>query len=255
MAKHLTPEEMPDLSNVRTAMDATLADLLRDWAKLTAAQKEQLIASVAAAIDAGNFASLADLDVSSTDAAQALLESMIQAASTATDQVVNEGADQGVTITPRDPDRGTLSGVAIVTAALLARELAISAARAAMRANGAGAGRQGILDDVRSALDDLSDASAVKQLGGALHGAVNATRIAVLQDGPIGSLYAYELNDHNTCKYCRKVNGRFLGTTEEMDQVLRSYPDGAYGGYIDCLGGINCRGTIFGVWREGTEEE
>lgn len=55
---------------------------------------------------------------------------------------------------------------------------------------------------------------------------------------------------HN-CVPCSQVNGRFLGTTEQIETVWLSYPEGAYGGYVLCQGGPACRGTVFGVWREG----
>ncbi len=63
----------------------------------------------------------------------------------------------------------------------------------------------------------------------------------------------------STCKPCKEVNGRWLGNISDLDQterhprdrtgVLALYPDGAYGGYIFCLGGVYCRGTVTGVWR------
>lgn len=53
---------------------------------------------------------------------------------------------------------------------------------------------------------------------------------------------------HN-CSPCKSVNGKWLGNTDQMDMVLASYPGGAYGGYVNCLGRERCRGTICGVWR------
>lgn len=53
---------------------------------------------------------------------------------------------------------------------------------------------------------------------------------------------------HN-CSPCKSVNGKWLGNTDQMDMVLASYPGGAYGGYVNCLGRERCRGTVTGVWR------
>lgn len=51
---------------------------------------------------------------------------------------------------------------------------------------------------------------------------------------------------HN-CGPCRQVDGRWLGNAEPgLDMVQRSYPNG---GYVDCEGGVRCRGTVVSVWR------
>jgi nitrate/TMAO reductase-like tetraheme cytochrome c subunit len=91
---------------------------------------------------------------------------------------------------------------------------------------------------------------------------MNTARISTLRLAPEGALYAQEMNDRNTCRPCHEVDGRWLGNISDLAQasvhpqyrtgVLALYPDGAYGGYIHCLGGINCRGTVVGVWRPKT---
>ncbi len=122
-----------------------------------------------------------------------------------------------------------------------------------MRANGPAAGADEVAQAASDALDALSNASTEKQLGGSLHGAVNAARVNTLRHAPEGAVYASEMNDKNTCVPCREVNGRWLGNVpSDMAQIERLYPAGAYGGYIDCLGGVNCRGTVVGVWRPKT---
>lgn len=58
---------------------------------------------------------------------------------------------------------------------------------------------------------------------------------------------------HN-CKPCRKINGKWIGNSDDPDiaaKVEAVYPNG---GYKNCLGGVRCRGTLVAIWRpEQTE--
>lgn len=245
----LPPDELPDVSPMLDALDAALEKLLAKWEGITAKQKAALVKAVKKLIADGDVPGLADLTVDSAAAAAALTAAMTALAATAGDQIVAEAAAQGVDIAAATVAAGALAEVAGLVAKLLADELKVSAARAAMAANSTGATAAEVADAVAEHLDSLSDANARKQLGGAMHGSMNAARIETLRAAPEGAVYASERNDSNTCTYCREVNGRWLGNTSDMGQVERSYPGGAYGGYVDCLGGVNCRGTITGVWR------
>lgn len=255
MADSLSRDEIPDLSHLREQVERTLRAFMLRWSDLADAMKASLVEQVELAISNDDFQALARLVPDTSEAGQALYEQLQNIADWSADRVVEEMDEQDVKATPRTPARASLTGVALLTVALLGAELAISAARATLAANGSGRSRTEVGDSVREYLDGLSDASAEKQIGGALHGALNAAREATLKAAPEGSIYASEMNDSNTCRPCREVNGRFLGLTSEMDQISRSYPQGAYGGYIHCYGGANCRGTVFGVWRPEQVEE
>lgn len=53
---------------------------------------------------------------------------------------------------------------------------------------------------------------------------------------------------HN-CKPCRVINGKWIGNSDDPDIVAKVeavYPNG---GYVDCLGGVRCRGTTIAVYR------
>jgi HK97 family phage portal protein len=242
--------ELPDVGGLQDDYEIILADLLRQWEGIGAAQRAELVAQARRIAASGSVADLSRLHADSGDAAAALGLSMATAAQLAGQRVQAEAAAQGVEDVPAGlVPPATLAAVATVTAAGLAAELAVSAARAAMLANGAGAPAEAIAEAVREHLESLSDAWARRQLGGALTGAQNAGRIATLKVAPEGAIYSSEMNDSNTCKPCKAVNGTFLGNISEMEQVEKSYPGGAYGGYIACQGGVNCRGTIVGVWR------
>jgi hypothetical protein len=254
----IDPADLPDIGPMRDALDTALAELGTAWADLTEAQKQQLVDQIRDAAQHGQLTDLANLQVDTAAAAAALTASMVAVALLASRLLAAEAAEQDVTVAVQHLGPDAFQPVAQVVAGLLGDELRITAARAALR-TGPDAAPAEVAAVAQAALDDLSTASADKQLGGTLHGAMNAGRVATLRRAPEGALYASEKNDRNTCRPCREVNGRWLGNISDLDQadrhpsertgVLALYPDGAYGGYINCLGGINCRGTVVGVWR------
>lgn len=243
----LDPSELPDVSPLQDQWETALAALLAAWVTLSAAQKDRLVADVRALATSGTLTDLTGLHVDSAASADALAEAMAGVAALAAGRVVAEADAQGVAVDPRLP--ADLAAVAVVVAAALADLLRLSAIAAAMRANGPAATAEAIAEAVRAALDALTDAGPAAWLGGALTGAQNAARIETLRAAPEGALYGSEKNDKNTCQPCRSVNGKWLGNISDMAQVEASYPGGAYGGYVGCLGRERCRGTIVGVWR------
>lgn len=249
LPKHLPPEQLPDVAPMADAHAQALADLQRQWTGLSDKQKQQLVDAVYTAVAAGTLADLLTLPVDTAATAAALTLAMVELAAVASRQIVAEAAQQGVDLARVHITSPVFEPVAQVVTALLGDELRITAARTALQ-HGPEAAPTTVADGVREALDSRSDASTTKQLGGALHGAMNTARAATLRAAPEGGLYAQEMNDRNTCAPCREVSGRWLGNVPtDLPQVLSLYPDGAYGGFIGCLGGINCRGTIVGVWR------
>lgn len=243
------PEDLPDITPMLEALNTSLDQLMAEWRALTQAQKEALAAQVQKVAQDGQISDLADLTVDTTASSAALSAAMTAIAAVAAQQVVAEAAAQGVELSAVTVPAAVFEQVAGVVAALLADELKVAAARAAMAANSPDATPAAVADAVAKHLDDVSDASPRKQLGGALHGSMNAARLATLKAGPVGAIYASERNDRNTCQPCRDIDGTWLGNTDDLAQVEKSYPAGAYGGYIHCEGGVQCRGTVVGVWR------
>lgn len=238
------------MSYLKQAVQTALANILPEWENLRADQIDSLVEQVYQLATDNDLEAIATLGVDSADTAALLADAMQQIAHWAADQARQENGGQAV-----DPDQSDLGASATVVAAGLAAELAVSASRSALRELGTGMTARRVADSVRVYLNGLSMSSTEAQAGGALHGAVNSARLATFEAGPVGSLYGHEVNDANTCPPCSAVNGRFLGTTDNINTVLVSYPAGAYGGYVHCQGGSRCRGTIFGVWRQGAEEE
>lgn len=242
------PDEV-DLTPVREAFDRALDELLRDWSTITAAQYREVCDQVAEAINNDNLAALGGMTVSTEDASAMLLDAMTALGSKQAAQVVREGAAQGVTVEAVDPTTTELQPHAEVVAALLGTAVAMSAARSALLHYGAGRTGQQVADEVLVDLQELTDAQPRQLLGGALHGATNTARVNTLRKGPEAALYSSEIMDTNTCKPCKEVDGKWLGNVSDIEQVFKTYP---FGGYIGCLGGDRCRGTVVAVWRPAT---
>lgn len=245
----LDPSALPDVSPLQDQWEAAQAGLLAQLGPIRDAQKAQLVDEVRRLAETGRLSDLAALSVDTGDAADAIGKAMEDLAGLAAGRVVAEAADQGVTVKPVTPPAADLAEVAAVAAASLGQLLGLSATAAAMRANGPAATAEHVADAVTEALDLLTDAAPTDWCGGALTGAQNAARVETLRAAPVGAIYSKETNDRNTCGPCSAVNGTWLGNTDQMDMVLASYPGGAYGGYVNCLGRERCRGTICGIWR------
>lgn len=251
--RELPADETPDISPAKAAVAAALAALMVTWLGLMGAAKDALVAQVRHLAADGRLDELATaLHVDASRGADALYDAMTTLGAEAGRHVVEEAARQGMHLGAVAPAAGELRTVANVTADLLVSELRTTAARAALAAHGPNVPADDVAQAARDALDGLSDAGPTKQLGGALHGALHAGRVATLRAGPVGALYGAEMNDSNTCRPCREVDGRWLCNTDDLAPLALSYPAGAFGGYIHCQGGVNCRGTVVGVWRPDT---
>lgn len=243
--------DLPPVDRLQEAFEDLIEDLVDEYASIEADQKAELVDRVLAAATAGSLSDLADLVVD-TAAAVALLErvmtAMFREAATAT---VDEAADQGVTLEPAEPDSGLINEAAVVVAALTASRLVNSATSTAMRANGDGVTATEVADAVEEALGSLSIDGPRPQLAGALTGTQNEARLATYARGPRAAFYSNEVNDTNTCGPCRAVDGKWLGNTEDLAEIRKLYPGGAYGGYVDCDGRERCRGTISAIYWDG----
>jgi HK97 family phage portal protein len=246
----LDPEHDDQLDAVNAAWESALVSLLAAWRPVTADWEEELAESIRIAVDAGDVTALSRLAVFTDDATQVLAEHMITLAVAAAEQMADDARAQGVTTDAGEPDEDNLSGYAGAVAGLLGAGLAAAAGREALRlltpeSTGAGLARQ-----VTDFIDGLSDRPLRDQLGGALSNAQNTGRIATLREAPSAAYYANERLDANTCRFCREVDGRWLGNT--LEEVERTYPNG---GYTECAGRERCRGTVTAVWRPEQVQE
>lgn len=239
-----------ELDELDAAWQEALDQAMAQWGDITAAQREELRAQVIAAVDNDDLGALATMTVASAAAAAVLLALLLALARKAGAQVVAGNPDIALTATIEE---GELGGVAAAVAALLASELALAAGREALRVAGRGEPGSQVASEVDEALRQRSDASVRAQVGGALTGAANRARVDTMASGPVGSIYADETLDGNTCAPCRAHHGRFVCTTDDLGPYDRIYT--SMGGYVDCLGGVRCRGTVTGVWRPATTSE
>jgi HK97 family phage portal protein len=240
------PEEEPDLTAVQAAYAAALAALLAQWTSVVAGWIAELVEQIKALLSAGDVAGLGTLEVSSATARSIVGDALHRAADDAAHQVVREAAEQDIDLTAVTPDRAEFDVPAQLTVDFLASAVETAAGREAQRLHGPESDAQDVADQVEAFLKEQSDAAARTELGGALHGAINAGRFATFAAGPTGALYATEVMDANTCSDCRAIDGRWICNTDDLAPLYKLYP---LTGYVECQGGIRCRGTVTGAWR------
>jgi HK97 family phage portal protein len=238
-----------DLSAVDAAWTAALAALLLQWTSVVADWIAQLVAQIRDLLGGGDRAGLVDLKVTTSTSTGVLQDALLLLGETSARQVVREAAEQDTDLNPVWPSRADYADDAALTVSLLARGLETSAAREAQRIAGPEPDVDAVAEGVRTHLEALTDTEPKRVLGGALHGSVNAARAATLAAGPLGAIYASEVNDANRCGPCADVDGRWICNTDDLTALFKLYP---LTGYVDCLGGIRCRGTFVGAWRPQT---
>jgi hypothetical protein len=240
----------PDVDAVREQHEEALAELLEAWGPIAEAQVEALAGQIEAAVDEGDTEALAALSVDFDESAGVLRRALGDMAESAAAQMADEAREQGVKVKPPKVDRGLrnafgseLIEIAAATAALLAADLAASAGREALRLLTPGAIGREVASQVGGFLRGLKNWFRRDQLGGALHRAQNAGRIATLAVAPTARYVATERNDANRCDPCSEIDGTEFA---DLDAVRAAYGSG---GYLLCEGGSRCRGTIVAVWE------
>ncbi len=252
LVRNAAEDEAPaevDLSAVDEAWTAALAALLAQWTSVVADWIVQLLGQIRSIVQSGSTADLATLKISTGTAIGLLQDAQMRLGETAARQVVVEAAQQDVDLGAVYPAREDYAADAALTVDLLARGLEMSAAREAQRIAGPDPDAVEVVEGVRQHLESLTDAEPRRQLGSALHGAVNAARAATLAAGPLGAIYATETLDARTCLPCKEIDGRWICNTDDLSPLYKLYP---LAGYIGCLGRERCRGSFFGVWRPQT---
>lgn len=239
-----------DLTQMGEDWQAALDKVLAKWPGIVDKQYSGLEKQVKAAIDGGDLAALLGLVAPDGGAEAAVTAALVAVAVTGGKAVEREAKAQGVKgVKQTAPAKDDLSAMAKVTTGFMRAALAVSAGREALRVAASGLSGGDVAAMVRTHLDALTDAQPREFLGGALTGAQNAGRAATFDAGPAATFYASEQLDSNTCAPCRKVDGKKLGTT--VADTLKDYP---HAGYVECLGGPRCRGTVVAKWDTGGED-
>jgi hypothetical protein len=236
-----------DLGPVQATFEAALAALLATWAGRILVDWIDDLTDQVRRILRGDGGRLTDLTITTRDAITTVTDALADLAGEAAGHVVDEADAQDVTLQPAVPPRSQLEDTATVTVELLADVYELSAAREAQRLAGPDADPAEVAERVAEHLGELTDAQPAQQLGAALQTTQNAARAATLAAGPTGAVYASEQLDRNTCAPCRAVHGRWICNTDDLGPLHKLYPTA---GYVDCRGGVRCRGTFVGVWRQ-----
>lgn len=239
-----------DFVAVQTQWQSAVEQVVERWqAEVTPHQLDDLITQIEAAVDAGNLEALGSLVVDTTSGAQLLADVMAAVADQAAEDTAGEAIAQGVPgVAPGPVAVDALEQVARVTATLLGAGLASSAARAALQNWGPNLTPAEVGVAVRAQLESLTGASLSDAVGGALSTAQHAGRVATLDVAPQATYVASEILDANTCGACQDNDQTKYGSLADAQDAYAS------GGYVDCQGGLRCRGIIVAVWPEAARQ-
>jgi hypothetical protein len=181
--------------------------------------------------------------------AEDLADLMLPAARSAAAGAVGEAIAQGVAA-PMPSDevlRARLLDHATAVAVQGANGVSLAAQRKAVQMVGGGRTPAQVAAEVVGYLQGLKHQWTKDQLAGAVQSAQNSGRFQVWENVPDErpvAWYASELLDSNTCDPCAAIDGREY---DSLEDATAEYPSG---GYMDCLGGPRCRGTVVAVFDE-----
>lgn len=234
-----------DFLGLQSRWEGHLHELVNDWGDVVSQMRDALGEQITSAVDGGKLDALAELFVDADDGGDLLAAAMEDEANDAADEMRQEAERQGVLVALWDIDFARLAEIARTTASLLANTLAVAAGRHAIQAATPGASGAQVAGQVAEHLSGLSEQWLVDQLGGALSMAQNTGRFAVLDAAPQAAYYASEVLDANTCEACADIDGHQFADLEEAQTAY------AGGGFVDCAGGLRCRGIVVTVWDSG----
>lgn len=173
---------------------------------------------------------------------------LLEAAKAGAQSAAAELAAQGGSATI--PDESALTAAvadqsnAVVTMA--ANGISLSAQRKAQSLVGGGRTPADIKTEVEGYLSGLKQNWTARELRGAVNFAQNVGRTLTFASADQSKItyYASEILDVNTCDECTTVDGT------EYQSLADATQDYSAGGYVDCAGGPNCRGTLVAVYTE-----
>lgn len=237
-----------DFASMDVQWQTALDKLFRDWQnEVTAAQIEHLTSAIS---KSDNLETLASLEAPALGSA-ILSAAMREMYDEGVRQAITEAKAQGHEIAEPKAEDYTANFDARAKAVdeVNARTLGNMAGARAMRLSGGTLDREEVADGTREYLTGLRFAMLRDRLGGALTAAMNTGRRAVMAEGPVAQYYSSELLDNNTCVPCTGVDGTQYNSLADSE---RDYPGG---GYVDCLGGDRCRGTVVAVYQEANNPQ
>jgi hypothetical protein len=240
-----------DAMAIHDEWTVAVGGVLASYRQVVSDQKVQVVDQVIAQVKAGKVGKMAALAVDTSAGADLLANAMADLADTAARRMIEEAASQGVTIPESKVriDGRRLTQLAQARAGLAGQSLAAAAGAYVLQVAAAAEPirtPEQVGNLAASFVDGLSDVSLRDQLGAAMTAAQNIGRVAVLEAAPESAppvtYTASEIEDKNTCQACQDID-----TTEFIDlpDAESSYPNG---GFLECSGGLRCRGTVVAVW-------
>ncbi|HNX48666.1 MAG TPA: hypothetical protein PKL08_00760, partial [Thermoanaerobaculaceae bacterium] len=179
-AAGLDPQALDD------ANAAVAAAVLAAWPGIFAAQRDDLVAQIDAALARGDVAALTTLTVDTTAAEDVLANAVLDAAQAGIDTAVAEAATAGVTIDPAavDVDTVALDTWARTVARSMGEGLAASAGAEASRLAGPASTPGEVSAQVGTFLDGLSDVTVRDRVNGVIEGGMGSGRAAAAKAAP-----------------------------------------------------------------------
>lgn len=240
-----SPADDVDLTQMGEDWQTAVDKVLAKWPAILTKQYGDLQKQVKKAIDDGDLSALLELTTADSGAETTLTAVLVAVAVTGGKAVEREAKAQGVTSVKQvAPPKADLEVVSKLATGFLRQSLATAAGREALRVSTPELTGTEVAALVREHLDSLSDAGPTTALKGAVTTAQNAGRNATFKAADVEAVfYASEQLDESTCKPCRAEDGKRLGTS--IEDTTKDYPGP---GYVDCLGGQRCRGTVVAKW-------
>lgn len=217
--------------------------VLAAWDSISNEQRQALVDQVRRAVEDNDPEALSALEAPTESATNTLLDHMSDISDVGGREIVQEASEQDQDISPVTVGDSVLAPIAGAVAILLATGLATAVGREALRIWGPRSTPGGVAGEIDEFVRQMPDRALRDQLGGALTNARNKGRMATLLAAPLAVWYATERNDANACGPCRSIDDHKFETLEAAEAA---YPNG---GYIDCEGGVRCRGGVVPVWE------
>lgn len=232
-----------DFEALQATYEQAHGELTATWRGVQTAQIADLVTQVAAATTVAQLAVVTPQVLGAAAIAAILAPVLEHGAQSALD----EAAAQGATLAMPDLTdmHAQLAAAAGGVAQLLSTALGQSAASKAVALWGGGLDSVAIGEQVHAHLEGLTGAVADYEFAGLVSRAQNEGRFAAMAGAPGGTeFYSSELNDTNTCEPCEHEDDHHFSS---LTAARLDYPAG---GYVGCLGGNRCRGTIVAVYAE-----
>lgn len=250
VAEKLPDDFDPGFDELQKQWEDARSELLRQWPGMSESAVRSIVDQVRNLVLSGDRLGLNGVSVPYLDMAAQIEAAMLALADLAAEHAVGEADRQEIVLNKGLVDRHYLASLSQVLAGTLTSGLIMSGIREALRLWGNNM-VSGVAEGVDKHLGTLTDAQPAYILGGGFTGAQREGRMSTALGGPGAALYSSEILDRNTCKYCRAIDGMWLGNLEDpLKPWEATYPAG---GYVDCLGRDRCRGQIVYVWRGGSD--